>query len=214
MNLFDELMKSVVEGEESKSAELVRRGLENNTPVREILHEGLIKAINLVGERFKVGELFVPDVLWAALAMKAGIEVLRPLFGKSDVEPLAKVVIGTVAGDIHEIGKSLVAMMVEANGFDVIDLGVDVSPQRFVETAKKNNVRICMMSALLTTTMPAMKKTIESLREAGLGEKVKTVVGGAPVTKRFAEDIGADGYSPDASGAVDLAKKLIKELRG
>ena len=165
--------------------------------------------MNIVGEKFTKGEVFVPDVLWAVQAMKAGIEVIRPLFGKSEVQPLARVVIGTVEGDIHEIGKNLVAMMVGVNGFEVIDLGVDVSPEKFVETIKKNDAKLCMMSALLTTTMPAMKKTIEAIQEAGLGGKVKTVVGGAPVTKKFALEIGADGYSPDASGAVGLAKSLV-----
>jgi len=211
MAAFEDLIKSVIDGEEEKTADFVHLALGNDISVREILHDGLIKAMNIVGEKFREGELFVPDVLWAAQAMKAGIEVLRPLFGKSEIQPLARVVIGTIAGDIHEIGKNLVAMMVEANGFDVIDLGVDVSTEKFVETVKRNDAKLCMMSALLTTTMPGMKKTIQALRAAGLGGKVKTVVGGAPVTKQFAVEIGADGYSPDASGAVAVAKFLVAE---
>jgi 5-methyltetrahydrofolate--homocysteine methyltransferase len=209
MDVFGDLIKSVIDGEESETVRFVNVALNKNFSAREILDGGLIKAMNMVGERFSKGELFVPDVLWAAQAMKAGIDVIRPLFGKSDVQPLARVVIGTVEGDIHEIGKNLVAMMVETNGFDVIDLGVDVPPERFVETVKKNDAKLCMMSALLTTTMPAMKKTIEAIKEAGLGGKVKTMVGGAPVTMKFALEIGADGYSPDASGAVGLAKSLV-----
>ena len=212
MDVFEDLIKSVIDGEESKTVDSVNVALNKNFSAREILDGGLIKAMNMVGERFSKGELFVPDVLWAAQAMKAGIDVIRPLFGKSDVQPLARVVIGTVEGDIHEIGKNLVAMMVETNGFDVIDLGVDVPPERFVETVKKNDAKLCMMSALLTTTMPAMKKTIEAIKEAGLGGKVKTMVGGAPVTMKFALEIGADGYSPDASGAVGLAKSLVAKL--
>ena len=209
MGVFEDLIQSVINAEESETVRCVNLALSKNLSAREILNEGLIKAMNTVGEKFAKGEFFVPDVLWAAQAMKAGIEVIRPLFEKSEVQPLAKVVIGTVEGDIHEIGKNLVAMMVEANGFDVIDLGVDVSPEKFVEMVKKNDAKLCMMSALLTTTMPAMKKTIEAIKEAGLSGKVKTMVGGAPVTEKFALEIGADGYSPNASGAVGLAKSLV-----
>jgi 5-methyltetrahydrofolate--homocysteine methyltransferase len=210
MSLFEDLIESVIQGDEANVKELIHQALEKNLPVKEILNEGLIKAMGIVGDKFKKSEFYVPDVLWAGQAMKAGIELIRPFFQKVEVSPLAKVVIGTVEGDIHEIGKNLVAMMVEANGFDVVNLGVDVSPEKFVESVKENGAKICMMSALLTTTMPAMKRTIDALKEGGLGEKVKTMVGGAPVTMKFAKEIGADGYSPDASGAVDLAKKLIE----
>lgn len=209
MNLFEELMENVIQGDESKVRDLVHQALKNSVPVKEILNDGLIRAMDRVGEKFKKGEFYVPDVLWAAKALKTGIEMIRPFFQKSEAEPLAKVVIGTVEGDIHEIGKNLVAMMVEANGFDVVDLGVDVSPEKFVENIKIHGAKICMMSALLTTTMLTMKKIIEALNQAGLEGKVKTMVGGAPVTKKFAMEIGADGYSPDAPGAVDLAKKWI-----
>ena len=211
MPFFEELIEDIIQGEESKVRELVDQALQNKIPVEEILNDGLIRAMNIVGVKFKNCELYLPDVLWAAQAMKAGMEIVRPFFKKSEVDALAKVVIGTVEGDIHEIGKNLVAMMVEANGFDVVNLGVDVSPEKFVESVEANGARICMMSALLTTTMPSMKKTIEALKEAGLGGKVKTMVGGAPVTKQFAMEIGADGYSPDASSAVDLAKKLLAD---
>jgi 5-methyltetrahydrofolate--homocysteine methyltransferase len=210
MSLFEALIESVIQGDEANVKELIHQALEKNLPVKDILNEGLIKAMGIVGDKFKKCEFYVPDVLWAGQAMKAGIELIRPLFQKVEASPLAKVVIGTVEGDIHEIGKNLVAMMVEANGFDVVNLGVDVSPDKFVESVKENGAKICMMSALLTTTMPAMKRTIEALKKGGLGEKVKTMVGGAPVTMKFAKEIGADGYSPDAPGAVDLAKKLIE----
>ena len=211
MPLFEDLIETVIQGDEATVKELIHQALENNVPVKEILNDGLIKAMNIVGEKFKRGEFYVPDVLWSAQAMKAGVEMIRPFFQRSEVAPLAKVVIGTVEGDIHEIGKNLVAMMVEANGFDVINLGVDVPPEKFVESVKAHGAKICMMSALLTTTMPTMKKIIEALKQAGLEGKVKTMVGGAPVTKQFAIEIGADGYSPDAPGAVDLAKKWMTD---
>lgn len=209
MGLFEDLQECVIQGDEAKVRDLVHQALQSNIPVKAILNDGLIKAMEIVGEKFKKCEFYVPDVLWAAQAMKTGIEMIRPFFQKSEVEPLAKVVIGTVEGDIHEIGKNLVAMMVGANGFDVVDLGVDVSPEKFVENIKTHEAKICMMSALLTTTMPTMKKIIETLKQAGLEGKVKTMVGGAPVTEKFSMEIGADGYSPDASGAVDLVKKWI-----
>ena len=211
MPFFEDLTESIIQGDDSKVKELVHQAVQNKIPVKEILNDGLIKAMNIVGGKFKNGELFVPDVLWAAQAMKAGVEVIRPFFKKSEVGSLTRVVIGTVEGDIHEIGKNLVAMMVEANGFDLVNLGVDVSPEKFVESVKATGAKICMMSALLTTTMPAMKKTIEALKEAGLGGKVKTMVGGAPVTNKFALEIAADGYSPDAPGAADLAKTLLAD---
>ena len=209
MPLFEDLIENVIQGDEATVKELIDQALKNNVPAKEILHDGLIKAMNIVGEKFKKCEFYLPDVLWAAQAMKAGIEMIQPFFQRSEVAPLAKVVIGTVEGDIHEIGKNLVAMMVGANGFDVIDLGVDVPPEKFVESVKAHGAKICMMSALLTTTMPTMKKIIEALKQAGLEGNVKTMVGGAPVTKQFAIEIGADGYSPDAPGAVDLAKKWM-----
>lgn len=209
MPFFDDLIENVIQGEEANVRELTRQALNNHIPVKEILNDGLIKAMNIVGEKFKKSEFYVPDVLWAAQAMKAGIELIQPFFQKSEIPPLAKVVIGTVEGDIHEIGKNLVAMMVEANGFEVINLGVDVPPEKFVENVKAHGAKICMMSALLTTTMPTMKKIIEALKQAGLSGQVKTMVGGAPVTKQFAKEIGADGYSPDAPGAVDLAKEWM-----
>ena len=208
MTLFKDLTDSIMEGNDSKVREIVEGAVKNKVPVKEILNDGLIATMNMVGQKFKNCELFVPEVLMAARAMKAGIDVIRPLFDKAGVETLGKVVIGTVKGDLHDIGKNLVGMMVEGGGFEVLDLGVDVAPEKFVDAVKKNGAKICMMSALLTTTMPTMKETIEALHEAGLKGKVKTLVGGAPVTQKFADDIGADGYGSNAASAVEVAKRL------
>jgi 5-methyltetrahydrofolate--homocysteine methyltransferase len=208
MTLFKDLTDSIMEGNDSKVKEIVEGAVKSKVPVKEILNDGLIATMAMVGLKFKNCELFVPEVLMAARAMKAGIDVIRPLFDKAGVETLGKVVIGTVKGDLHDIGKNLVGMMVEGGGFEILDLGVDVAPEQFVDAVKKNGAKICMMSALLTTTMPAMKETIEALHEAGLMGKVKTLVGGAPVTQKFADDIGADGYGSNAAAAVEVAKRL------
>ena len=163
--------------------------------------------MNIIGERFKNNEVYIPEVLIAARAMKSALSVLEPKLVEAGVEPVGKAVMGTVQGDLHDIGKNLVAMMLKGAGFDVVDLGVDVSAQKFVETAKKTNAKIIGMSALITTTMPSMEKTIKAVKDAGL--VVKTMIGGAPVTQAYADRIGADGYAPDAASAVDLAKSLI-----
>ena len=211
MMISEELNESILQGDERRVKQIVEGAVKNKVPVKEILNEGLISAMNIVGTRFKNCELYVPEVLKAARAMKAGIEVIRPLFEKAGVETLGKVVIGTVKGDLHDIGKNLVALLVEGSGFEIVDLGVDVPPEKFVDAAKAKGVKLCMMSALLTTTMPGMKDTIEALKEAGLGERVKTMVGGAPVTKKFAEEIGANGFGSNAAEAADVAKKLIRD---
>jgi len=209
MTTFKDLSESILQGNDSRTKELVTEAVKSQVPVKEILNEGLIRAMEIVGVKFKNCELFVPEVLMAARAMKAGLEVIRPLFEKSGVKPMGTAVIGTVQGDLHDIGKNLVTMMMEGNGFEVVDLGADVPPAQFVEKVKAKDAKLCMMSALLTTTMPAMKTTIEGLKKAGLGGKVKTMVGGAPVTQKFADEIGADGYGSNASAAVEVAKKLI-----
>ncbi|HUL38365.1 MAG TPA: corrinoid protein [Thermodesulfobacteriota bacterium] len=209
MTILGDLTESIMEGDESKVKKIVEEAVKNKVPVKEILNDGLIGVMNIVGVKFKNCELFVPEVLMAAKAMKVGIGVLKPLLDKSDTQPIGKVVIGTVKGDLHDIGKNLVAMMVEGSGFEVIDVGVDVPPEKFVEAMKINKADLCMMSALLTTTMPAMKQTIDALKEAGLAGKVKTMIGGAPVTRNFANSIGADGYGSNAAAAVDVAKSLL-----
>lgn len=183
--------------------------LEMEVSPEKILNEGLIAGMSVVGKKFKANELYVPEVLVAARAMQAGMELLRPLLEGAGIKPISKVVIGTVKGDLHDIGKNLVAMMLKGAGFEVEDLGIDVDPQRFVQTAKASQAEIVAMSALITTSMPSMKATIEALASAGLAKNVKTMVGGAPVTQGYADEIGADGYAPDASSAVDKAKEIL-----
>ncbi|GAB6064188.1 corrinoid protein [Deferrisoma palaeochoriense] len=204
---IQDIFNAVLEFDEERVPELVRAELDAGTDVQEILNQGLIAAMDEVGQKFSEGELFVPEMLMAAQAMKAGLEVLRPLLTGDQAQPKGTLVIGTVKGDLHDIGKNLVAMMLEGAGFKVIDLGVDVDTEKFIEAAQQNNAQIVCMSALLTTTMPAMEATVKAIREQGL--PLKTMVGGAPVTEAFAQKIGADGYSEDAPGAVELARRLM-----
>lgn len=175
-----------------------------------ILNEGMIAAMGEVGRLFEEEEFFVPEMLVAAKTMQQGLAVLKPHLAEKGVRPVGKMVLGTVKGDLHDIGKNLVAMMVEGGGFEVEDLGVDVPPETFAEAARADDVRIIALSALLTTTMPNMKATIEALKEAGIRDRVKVMVGGAPLTDAYAEEIGADGYAPDASRAVKLARSLLE----
>jgi 5-methyltetrahydrofolate--homocysteine methyltransferase len=185
----------------------VESEISSGTAVDEILNQGLIGAMDEVGKRFSDGDLFVPEMLMAAQAMKAGLELLKPHLTADSVRSRGTVVIGTVKGDLHDIGKNLVSMMMEGGGFTVVDLGVDVDSDRFVQAAKDNNADVVALSALLTTTMPAMEGTVSAIKEAGLA--AKTIIGGAPVTQAFADQINADGYSDDAPGAVELARKLV-----
>ncbi len=201
---------ALIAGKRDDVVQYVKQALEENVPVEQILNEGLVAGMNVVGEKFKNNEFYVPEVLIAARAMKAGMELIKPKLADSGVEPVAKVVIGTVKGDLHDIGKNLVAMMLQGGGFEVIDLGTDVSPEKFVEAAKENGAKIVCMSALLTTTMPQMGNVVQAIKQAGLDNQVKTMVGGAPVTQNFADEIGADGYSDDAASAVDKARELIQ----
>ena len=204
---------NLIKGQAPKVEELVKAALEEKTPVRDILHQGLIKGMSVVGEKFKNNEFYVPEVLIAARAMKAGMELIRPQLIVEKVEPLGKASIGTVRGDLHDIGKNLVSMMLEGAGIEVIDLGIDVSPEKFIESVTQNGAQVICMSALLTTTMPSMKTTVDAVKEAGLTDKVKTMIGGAPVTQAYADQIGADGYAPDAASAADAAKELIEALK-
>jgi 5-methyltetrahydrofolate--homocysteine methyltransferase len=206
---LDAIYDAVLEFDAEAAAELVREELAAGTAVRAILDEALIAAMDEVGEQFSSGALFVPEMLMAAMAMKAGLEVLRPQLSASDAKPAGVVVIGTVKGDMHDIGKSLVGMMLEGSGFQVIDLGIDVPAERFLEAAETHRADIVGLSALLTTTMPAMQATVARLRERNAGPRI--IVGGAPVSQDFAERIGADGYGEDAPGAVALARRLIAE---
>ena len=210
MNLLSEINRSIMEGGGDRVEELTRQALDQGVEVKTILNEGLIAAMDVVGQRFESGELFIPEMLIAAEAMTRGLNVLRPLFAESGIKPQGTVVIGTVKGDVHDIGKSLVSMMMGGAGFKMIDLGVDVAPEQFVKSVKEEGAQLVGMSALLTTTMPSMKATIEALEEAGLQDKVKTLIGGAPVTQEYADKIGADGYAADAAGAVKKAKELVQ----
>lgn len=212
MSLLDEMNISVIEGNPDKVKELVRQALDQEVEVKTILYEGLIAAMDVVGRRFESRELFIPEMLMAGEAMTRGLEILRPLLKESGVKPQGIVVIGTVAGDMHSVGKSLVSMMMEGAGFKMIDLGVDVSPEQFVKSVKEEDAQLVGMSALLTTTMPSMKATIEALKEAGLLDKVKTLIGGAPVTQEYADKIGADGYAPDAATAVNKAREFLGKM--
>ena len=175
----------------------------------DIIKQGLINGMNIVGPKFKAGEMFVPEVLMSAKAMAAGVELVKPLIAGEDMPSLGVVIIGTVKGDLHDIGKNLVAMMLESTGFTVHNIGIDLAPEKFLEAAKETGAQIVAMSALLTTTMLAMKETIDLFVEAGMRDKVKMIVGGAPVSQEFADEIGADGCAPDAAAACDLCKALL-----
>ncbi|HEX30270.1 TPA: cobalamin-binding protein [Candidatus Poribacteria bacterium] len=203
------LAEAIINGRKEEAEQITKQALDEGLSPAEVLNEGLIKGMSVVGEKFKNNEFYVPEVLIAARAMKSAIEILRPLLSESGVEPVGKVAIGTVKGDLHDIGKNLVAMMLEGGGFQVIDLGIDVGPEKFIQAVSDQEVQIVAMSALLTTTMPSMKVTIDALKEAGLRDKVKILIGGAPVTQAYADEIGADGYARDAASAVDKAKELL-----
>ncbi len=207
--LLEEMIEALYNGEIDRVAELTRKALDKGIPPEEILNKGLIAGMEKVGKDFRDGILFVPEVLVAAYAMKTGMEILRPLLAETGVSSLGTFVIGTVKGDLHDIGKNMVAMMLEGAGFRVVDLGVDTPPEKFVEAVKEYKPQIVGMSALLTTTMVEMKRVIEALKEAGLRDRVKVMVGGAPVTQEYADEIGADGYAPNASLAVEKAKVLL-----
>ena len=205
---FEEIREAIIRGDAKTTPGLIQAELDAGTDVEEILRGGMIDAMGFVGLQFEKGEVYVPEMLIAARAMKAGLAILKPLLLEKGTEPAGRVAIGTVRGDLHDIGKNLVAMMLEGAGFEVIDLGVDVSPDRFV-AAVDSGIDIVAMSALLTTTMPQMRVVIAALTEAGLRDKASVMVGGAPLTQAFADDIGADGYAADASSASRLAKRLL-----
>jgi 5-methyltetrahydrofolate--homocysteine methyltransferase len=188
---------------------LTQKALDAGDAPEKVLKEGLIKAMDRIGVQFKNNEIYIPEVLIAARAMHAGLGVLKPILAKSNAAPSAKIVLGTVKGDLHDIGKNLVGMMLEGAGFEVIDVGIDAPAEKFVQVAKEKGAQVIGMSALLTTTMMQMKATVEALQAAGLKGKVKIVVGGAPVTDEFARQIGADGYAPDAASAVNTVKKVL-----
>jgi 5-methyltetrahydrofolate--homocysteine methyltransferase len=206
--IVKEIFEAVKEGNNQLSKQKVQQALEAGVPPVDILNQGMIDAMADVGRLFEEGEFFVPEMLIAARAMQGGMAVLKPHLQEGDVKSAGKVVIGTVKGDLHDIGKNLVSMMLEGAGFEITDLGTDVAPDRFVSTVQDGGHDIVALSALLTTTMPNMKATIDAFQSAGIRDKVKVIIGGAPVTDAYAKQIGADGFSPDASRAVHLAKSL------
>ncbi len=207
--VLQSLYDSILNGENSLVPGQVREALNAGIEPGRILNEAMASAMKEVGRLFEEGEYFVPEMLISARSMQSGLAVLKPYLATSNVQSAGRVVIGTVKGDLHDIGKNLVGMMLEGAGFDIVDLGTDVPPEKFVEAAQSGNFDIVALSALLTTTMPNMKVTIEALRQAGVREKVKVLVGGAPVTESYAQQIGADGYSSDASRAVVVARSLV-----
>ena len=204
---LQELADFVINGKANEAKAAVQAALDDGTPVDDILNNGLVAGMNVVGARFKANEFYVPEVLIAARAMKWGMEVLEPKLKEAGVEPIGSVAIGTVKGDLHDIGKNLVGMMLQGAGFNVVDLGIDVAPEKFVDAVKTQGCSVIGLSALLTTTMPQMKNVIDALKAEGLDAKV--MIGGAPVTQNYADEIGAQGYAPDAASAVDTAKQLI-----
>ncbi len=204
---LQELGEAIKRGDREKSVVLTREAIETKVPAQDIL-DTMVGAMDIVGQRFQKNEIFVPEMLIAARAMKEAMGLLEPILVAAGITPVAKAVIGTVEGDLHDIGKNLVAMMWKGANFDVIDLGTNVSPQKFVDAVRANQAQLVGLSALLTTTMPAIKSTVEAIRGAGL-DVTKVVIGGAPVTQEYADEIGADGYAPDAASAVDVARNLL-----
>jgi 5-methyltetrahydrofolate--homocysteine methyltransferase len=204
-----ELYEAVVSGNAKATQALTQQALAEGVDPLKLVNEYMVPAMDEVGRRFEANEYFVPELLISARAMKASLELIRPLLIARGDKPVGRVAIGTVKGDLHDIGKNLVASLLEGGGFEVIDLGVNVSPDKFIATVNEKQANIIAMSALLTTTMPSMKTTIEALKQAGVREKVKVLIGGAPITQKYADEIGADGYSENAVGAVALAKKAV-----
>jgi 5-methyltetrahydrofolate--homocysteine methyltransferase len=210
MDILKEISEYLQQGDDQKVSELTGQAIKEKIPPKKILDFGLIGGMNVIGEKYKAHEIFLPQVLLAAKAMYAGMDLLKPLFVKEGMPNRGKVVIGSVQGDLHDIGKNLVGIMLKGAGFEVIDLGNDVPPERFVETAKRENADVVGMSALLTTTMPVMKKTVDLIREQGLNNNVKTIIGGAPVSEEFAQRIGADAYGYDSTNAVESVRRLVR----
>ena len=210
MEMLHKISQMLQQGDAEQVATLVNAALQGNMEAKEILDEGLIKGMQVIGEKYRLHEIFLPDVLLAAKAMYAGMDILKPLFIKEGMPSLGKVVIGTVQGDLHDIGKNLVGIMLKGAGFEVIDLGNNVAPEQFVETARREQAAVIGMSALLTTTMPVMARVVALLKEQNLTGTIKTIIGGAPVTEEYAREIGADAHSYDSSNAVEVVKTLLR----
>ncbi|MDA8222221.1 MAG: corrinoid protein [Desulfitobacterium hafniense] len=207
---FTGLSNAVIEGDNDQVLAKVKEAISANVDPLAIINQGLIGGMNVVGQRFKVNDMFVPEVLMSARSMNAGIELVKPLLAGGEMTNRGTVIIGTVKGDLHDIGKSLVGMMLECSGFKVIDLGVDISPEEFIAALKENNGKVLALSALLTTTMLSMKSTIEECAAQGMRNDIKVIIGGAPISQEFSDQIGADGYAGDAAAAVELVAKLLQ----
>ena len=207
--ILQQIADDLYDGKNTEVADLTQQALDAGLTAAEVLNGGLVAGMDRVGVDFKNGDLFVPEVLIAARAMHAGMDILRPLLAESDVPSAGKVVLGTVEGDLHDIGKNLVAMMLEGGGFEVVDLGIDITPEKFVEAVKAEQPDLVGMSTLLTTTMPSIEKTLDALKTAGVRGSIKVMIGGAPVTQEYADKVGADGYAADAASAVDVARALM-----
>jgi len=210
MSILLDIKENLIKGKAKIVADLVNQALSEGVSAKDILEEGLLAGMTVIGDKFQKNEVYVPEVLVAARAMNKGTEILKPLLAASGVKAIGKACIGTIKGDLHDIGKNLVKMMLEGKGIEVIDLGTDVSPEKFVETAKNEGCQIICCSALLTTTMGGMKEVVEAAKAAGIRDNVKIMVGGAPVTDAFCKQIGADGYTPDAASAADMAAAFLK----
>jgi 5-methyltetrahydrofolate--homocysteine methyltransferase len=208
MEVLKQINESLQRGEDQKVAELTKQAIDAGMTAAQILNDGLLSGMEVVGRRFGANEIFLPEVLLSARAMNAGVELLKPLLIEEDVPSLGKVVIGTVKGDLHDIGKNLVGIMLKGAGYEVIDLGADVAPERFVDTAQAEGATVVGLSALLTTTMVRMKDVVELVRAKGLDDRIKVIIGGAPLSQDFADDIGADAYGYDASNAVEIVRWL------
>jgi 5-methyltetrahydrofolate--homocysteine methyltransferase len=214
MEILQKISEELQAGNYQEVPKLIQEALNAKIPPAKILSDGLVAGMDIVGDKFRRDELFMPEVLISAKAMQAGMDVLRPKLIEAGVKLAGSIVLGTVKGDLHDIGKNLVGMLMEGAGFQVIDLGIDVASEKFIEAVKSQKPNLLGLSALLTTTMPKMKEVMESLVEAGIRESIKVMVGGAPVTEKFAKDIGADAYAPDAASAVEKARELARELVG
>jgi 5-methyltetrahydrofolate--homocysteine methyltransferase len=209
MSDLSKLTEAILIGDAKAAEAITKEALAEKTDPQELVSKYMIPAMDEMGRRFETGDCFVPELLISARAMKISLALIRPLLAATGAEPAGRVVIGTAKGDLHDIGKNLVASMLEGAGFEVIDLGVDVPPEKFVSEAQAKKAELVAISALLTTTMPYMKNTIEEFKKAGVRQQVKVIIGGAPVTQKYAEEIGADGYSDNANGAVSLARRLV-----
>ena len=206
---YQQLHEAILNGDAKTAKAVTEQALAAGTEPLKLVQEYMMPAMDEVGRRFECNEYFVPELLLAARAMKAALALIRPLLVASGAQPVGRVALGTIKGDLHDIGKNLVGAMLEGGGFEVVDLGVNVSPEQFIAAVREKNVNIIAMSALLTTTMPAMKTTIDALQQAGVRQQVKILIGGAPITQKFADEIGADGYGESAAGAVHAARKVI-----